>query len=103
LNAASIGESPQDVEGGLDVSGEDDRIERPQLTREFGVQRGRDDAGGEGPLIGRLRRIVASHDPAADATLAEQHADGAEEVVLEPEQAIQPLEGGEGGRELQRS
>jgi transposase len=61
---------------------------------------GGEPAGGEHPLVRGLGRIVALEDLAPDPPFAEQLTDGAEEVVLEPEQGVKALEdrpGGAGG------
>src|SRR5215831_8536562 len=95
--AARIGEFPEDVQRLLDLAGKGDRIECLELRRERGALGGREDAGGEDALIRRLGRIVAFAEPAADAALAHELADGAEEVVLQPEQPVEPLEHRPGG------
>src|SRR5262249_54009598 len=54
---------------------------------------GREDSGGEEPLVGGLGRVVVLADLAAAALLAAELADGAKEVVLEAEQAIEAVQG----------
>ena len=93
----SVGQFPQQVEGELDVARERDRIEGLTLLRQ-GLALGLgQDATEEHPLVGGLEGVVLLEDLAANAALAEELADGAEEVVLLAEEAVQPLQDGQGG------
>jgi len=51
----------------------------------------------EHPLAGGPGGVVLLDDRAANATLAAERADKAEEVVLQAEEAVQPLQDGKGG------
>jgi len=68
-----------------------------KLLREGVPLVGAEEASGQHPLGGGLGEIVALDDPAADAALTDELADGAEEVELQPEQTIEALQDGEGG------
>ena len=84
---ANIGELPQHVQGLLDVPGQGDGIEGVKLLGEGVLLRGGEHARGEHPLVGRQRGVVMLEDLAADPAPAAEFADGAEEVVLQAEQA----------------
>ena len=81
----------------VDVAGERNGVQGLTLLRERLLLDRGEHLGGEHALIGRLRRVIALDDLAADAPLAEELANGAEEVVLQAEQAVQALQDGEGG------
>jgi hypothetical protein len=93
----SVGQFPQQVQGELDVAREDDRIGGLTLLRKglaLGLGQG---ATEEHPLAGGPGGVVLLDDRAANATLAAERADKAEEVVLQAEEAVQPPQDGKGG------
>src|SRR6266851_1632641 len=92
-----IGELPQHVQRPLDIAGQGDGIERGELRGQRLPLLGGALAGGQYPRVRRLGDVVALEDPAPDPALAAQLADGAEEVVVQAEQAVEPSQDGPGG------
>src|ERR1700716_2830984 len=93
----SIGELPQHVQRPLDIAGQGDGIERGELGGQRLPLLGGERTGGQYPLVRRLGDVVALEDPAPDPTLAAQLADGAEEVVVQAKQPVEPPQDGPGG------
>jgi hypothetical protein len=93
----SVGQCPQQVQGELDVARERDRIEGLTLLRK-GLALGLgQDATEKHPLGGGPGGVVPLDDRAAEPVLTQELADGAEEVVVQPEQAVEALQDGQGG------
>jgi hypothetical protein len=98
--ATSIGHLPEKIQRLLDLPGQGDGIEASQLGGEGFALGGGHDPGGEQALVGGLRSVVALADPGAEALLAEELADGTEEVELQPQQPVQALKTVKAAREL---
>src|SRR5215471_7038304 len=92
--APRLSELPEDIQGLRDLASEGDGIEGRKLGGECGALSGREDPGGEDPLVRGLWGVVALVDTTADPSLAQEFADGAEEVVLEAKQGVEALQGG---------
>src|SRR5215475_1602941 len=92
--ATRLGELPEHVQGLRDLTGEGDRIERRELSVERGALSGGEDPRGEDSLVRSPWGVVAFVDTAADPALAQEFADGAEEVVVEAKQGVEALQGG---------
>src|SRR5262245_30781613 len=92
--ATRLGELTEDVQGVRDLTGDGDRIERRELGVERGALSGGEDPRGEDPLVRSPWGVVAFVDTAADPALAQEFADGAEEVVVEAQQGVEALQGG---------
>src|SRR5215472_15481130 len=92
--ATRLGERPEHVQGLRDLTGEGDRIERGELGVERVALSGGEDPRGENPLVRSPWGVVAFVDTAADPALAQEFADGAEEVVVEAKQGVEALQGG---------
>ena len=88
----SIGELPEHVEGLLNVPGQGDGIEGGDLRGQRLPLRDGEPAGGQHALVRGLGGVVALDDLAPNPALAPQLADGAEEVVMQAEQAVEPLD-----------